>query len=52
LDQALEAARGLEHGGAKIPSINHGTRILDGADLRAALGENKQPKFVNFPRGE
>jgi hypothetical protein len=42
----------LEQGGVKIHSINHGTRILDGAELRAALGENKQPKFVNFPHEE
>lgn len=52
LDQALEAARGLEQGGVKIRSINKGAKILDGAELRAALGENKQPKFVNFPRRE
>jgi transcriptional regulator with XRE-family HTH domain len=52
LNQALERARGLEQGGIKIRSINKSTKILDGAKLRAALGENKQPKFVNFPSGE
>jgi hypothetical protein len=52
LDQALEAARGLKQGGVKIRSINKGTKVLDGAKLRVALGENKQREFVNFPSGE
>ncbi len=52
LDQALDAARGLEQGGVNIRSINKGAKILDGAKLRAALGENKQREFVNFPSGE
>jgi hypothetical protein len=42
----------LEQGGVKIRSINKGAKILDGAELRTALGENKQREFVNFPRGE
>lgn len=52
LDQALEAARGLEQGGMKIRSINKCIKVLDGTKLRAALGENKQREFINFPRGE
>ncbi len=50
LDQALDAARGLERGGVKIRAINWGTEVLEGTELRAALGENTQPKFINFPR--
>jgi hypothetical protein len=51
LDQALDAARGLERGGVKIRSINRGIEILEGTELRAALGENTQPEFINFPSG-
>jgi hypothetical protein len=52
LDQALDAARGLERGGIKIRSINRSGEILEGPKLRAALGENTQPEFKIFPSGE
>jgi len=50
LDQALDAARGLERGGVRIESIMQGPEVfLEGSPLRAAIGEDAQPKFVNFP---
>jgi transcriptional regulator with XRE-family HTH domain len=51
LDQALDAARGLEQGGVKIRSINRGGEILKGTKLRAALGKNTRREFINFPSG-
>ncbi len=51
LDHALETARELEKTGHKIRSINRGEEILEGQELRAALGENTPPEFVNFPSG-
>lgn len=51
LDQALDAARGLERGGVKICSINKGGEILQGPELCAALGENAKSEFIGFPSG-
>ena len=50
LDLALDAARGLEQGGVRVRSINQGSDILEGTELRTALGENETSAFVNFPR--
>jgi hypothetical protein len=50
LDQALDTARGLEQSGVRVRSINQGSDILEGTELRAALGENEMPAFVNLPR--
>lgn len=51
LVQAFDAARGLERGGVEIRSINRSGEIIEGSELRAALGANTQSEFINFPSG-
>jgi hypothetical protein len=44
LDQALDIARQLEQTGIHIHSIESDTEILEGRELRAALGTLSEPR--------